>query len=474
VSWTVFAFPLRLANSTFELKEDSMRKQALLCVIAYAALAATAAEAGGSGQAPLQPATDADFYDNGAPDPAKVGLGAQLFFDKILSGNRNISCATCHHSLTGTGDGLALPVGEGGRGLGVTRDTGAGSHAVFERVPRNAPPIFGLGALEFSTLFHDGRVQPNPNFPNGFESPAGRLLPEGLDNALAVQAMFPVTSGTEMAGQVGENAIADAAASGDLARVWALLADRLRAIDGYVDQFIDVFPDVTTADDIRFTHAANAIAAFEAVSWRADDSPFDRLLRGERGAMSLSAIVGMRIFYSPRRGNCASCHSGVFQTDHSFRAIAMPQVGPGKGDGRGYEDFGRERVTGNPADRYRFRVPALRNVSLTAPYGHSGAYDTLEGVVRHHLDPVASLYDYDPSHLRVPPRADLDVRDRTAMGDTAVVAAIASANELASVNLTEREIGQLIDFLHALTDPAALDLRRDVPMGVPSGLSLAD
>lgn len=367
------------------------------------------------------PASDTDYSDNGEPDESMVALGAQLFFDKVLSGNLNIACATCHHSFTGTSDGLSLPVGEGGAGLGVTRDTGIGPDSVHERVPRNAPALFNLGAREFKIMFHDGRVQPNSDLPSGVESPAGANLPEDLDNPLAVQAMFPVTSATEMAGQAGENSIADAAAAGDLSSpngVWAQLAERLQGIDGYVDQFIDAFDDVNSVSDIRFTHAANAIAAFESANWRADNSPFDRYLRGDRNAMSKSAIAGMRLFYSPHRANCGSCHSGTFQTDQSFRAIAMPQVGPGKGDGaHGFEDFGRERVTGILSDRYRFRVPTLRNVAQTAPYGHSGAFDTLEAVVRHHLDPAASLYAYDATQLRMPSRADLNATDLAAMSD---------------------------------------------------------
>jgi cytochrome c peroxidase len=345
-------------------------------------------------------------------------------------------------------------------------------------VPRNAPALFNLGAQEFTHLFHDGRVQLNTMFPNGIESPAGFDLPEDLDNPLAVQAMFPVTSATEMAGQAGENPVADAAAAGKLAGtngVWAQLAGRLQGIEGYAEQFIAVFDDVTSPEDIRFTHAANAIASFEAVSWRADNSPFDRYLRGERVAMSASALLGMRTFYSAKKGNCASCHSGVFQTDHSFRAIAVPQVGPGKGDGAfGYEDFGRERVTGDRTDRYRFRVPSLRNVAQTAPYGHSGAFDTLEAMLRHHLDPAASLYDYDPGQVVVPARPDLDAQDYVATSDANVLAGIAAANQLAPVRLTEREIRQLIDFLHALTDPAMLDRRADVPKSLPSGMPLAD
>jgi cytochrome c peroxidase len=456
------------------------RTRLLLVAFAIAvSVPASAGEKGSSWQRLLPSAvSDAHYVANGLPDPAKVELGRQLFFDKVLSGNLNISCATCHHPLTGTGDGLSLPVGEGGVGLGVTRDTGSGADAVHERVPRNAPAIFNLGAREFDTLFHDGRVQPNPIFPNGIESPAGMNLPFGLDNVLAVQAMFPVTSATEMAGQAGENPIADAAAAGDLAGpngVWALLAERLQGIDGYVTRFVDVFDDINTAADIEYRHAANAIAAFEAVNWRADDSPFDRFLRGDRGAMSRSQLAGMKIFYARNKGNCASCHAGPFQTDHSFRAIAMPQIGNGKGDGRsGYEDFGRERVSGLALDRYRFRVPSLRNIVQTAPYGHDGAFDTLEGVVRHHLDVVASLYDFDRSQVRLPSRSDLDATDFAALDDPDVMLAVAAAAELAPVHLSDTEISLLIDFLHALTDPAMLDLRRDVPPSVPSGLPLAE
>ena len=113
-------------------------------------------------------------------------------------------------------------------------------------------------------------------------------------------------------------------------------------------------------------------------------------------------------------------------------------------------------------------------MALTAPYGHAGAYDTLEAVVRHHLDPVSSLYSYDPTQLRMPSRPDLDAKDLEAMNDRAVLAAIAGANELPPIDLSEREIEHLIDFLHALTDPAVLDLRADVPGSLPSGLRLGD
>lgn len=431
---------------------------------------------------------DADYHENGLPLGARVALGNFLFFDKELSGNRNISCATCHHPLADTGDGLSLPVGEGGHGLGVTRDTGTGADEIHERVPRNAPPIFNLGAREFERIFHDGRVEVDPSHPSGFRNPAGNDLPLGLDSALAVQAMFPVQSATEMAGQSGENPIADAAVAGNLAGpggVWELLALRLQGQDPtspfyggesspYLQLFKDAFPgEINDVEDITYVHAANAIAAFEAFSWRADNSPFDRYLRGDKEAMSKEAERGMKLFYGA--AGCAECHSGKFQTDHDFHAIAMPQIGPGKGIGlNGLDDFGREAVTGEAADHRKFRTPTLRNVALTGPWGHDGAYNSLEGIVRHHLDPVTSLDAYDTEEAVLPPRPDLDALDVVIHNDAASRADIAAANELAPRALSEKQINELMAFLRALTDPGSIDLRIDVPINVPSGLPLAE
>ena len=420
--------------------------------------------------------SDKDFYDKGKPNMTKVMLGKKLFFDKELSGNRNDSCATCHHALTDTGDGLSLPVGEGGRGLGVTRDTGSGSDAVKERVPRNAPHIFNLGAYQFDKMFHDGRVAVDTTQPSGFATPAGDDFPLNLENVLAAQAMFPVTSATEMAGQLGENTIANAAAAGNLAGpggVWEQLALRLQAIPEYVDLFIAAFKDVKSATDITYAHAANAIAAFEAAAWRADNSPLDLYLRGNKKAMSEMAMDGMDLFYGS--AGCSSCHSGVFQTDQSFHAIAIPQIGPGKGNGlSSHEDFGRYNVTRDPADMFKFRTPTLRNVALTGPWGHDGAYNSLRAVVEHHLDPLKSLESYDPNQAVLPSRADLDELDFVVHNDWETRNAIAAANELNPVNLNKKQINALMAFLHALTDPGSIDLRNDVPKSVPSGLPLAE
>jgi cytochrome c peroxidase len=133
-------------------------------------------------------------------------------------------------------------------------------------------------------------------------------------------------------------------------------------------------------------------------------------------------------------------------------------------------------VTHNPTDRYRFRTPSLRNVAQTGPWGHDGAFATLEAIVRHHLDPRSSLTSYDATQIVMPPRRDLDALDLVAHEDRAVVAAIAAAIEIAPPTppLSEREVRDMLDFLHALTDPAATDLRKWVPKRVPSGLTLAE
>lgn len=358
-------------------------------------------------------------------------------------------------------------------GLGMTRDTGEGDNAIAERVPRNAPHVFNLGAKEFARMFHDGRVEADSAQPSGFISPAGNNLPVGLDNALAVQALFPVTSATEMAGQAGENPVGDVAAAGDVTQIWELLAQRLRVIDEYVKLFGQAFDDINEAGDITFVHAANAIAAFEAVTWRSDNSPFDRYLRGKKKAMSKEAIAGMRLFYGKAR--CSKCHSGKFQTDHEFHCTAMPQIGPGKGfDSDGLGDYGRYGFTGDENDKYAFRTPSLRNVALTGPWGHCGSFNSLREVVKQQLNPVEAIKNYDESQTILPSREDLNALDFVVCNDPVRQDEIAQHCEIKPIKLKEKDIDYLMAFLHSLTDPDAFNARRAIPARVPSGLPVFD
>jgi cytochrome c peroxidase len=427
----------------------------------------------------LEPLTDDDYYPI---DESIVELGRLLFHDKLLSGNKNISCSTCHHRLTATGDGLSLPVGEGGRGLGISRDTGAGIDRIHERVPRNAPPVWNIGAKEYIRMFHDGRltIDETGTYASGFVSPAGHDLPEGLDNIVAAQAMFPVTSMAEMAGQPGENPDNEIAeVAHDVTLIWERLASRL-SCSPYARMFVRVFDEIEEPDDIRFVHAANAIAAYENTIGRTDQSPFDLYLRGDHEAMRKAAIRGMRLFYGKAR--CNGCHAGVLQTDHLFHAIGMPQIGTGRGDDApgyddGLDDFGREQVTLDEIDRYRFRTPSLRNVVLNGPWGHAGAYDDLETVVRHHLEPVRHLrayYELYRDQARLPLDDELALLDFRIVADPDRIAFIEDKIELPVIRLDDDEVDEILAFLHALTDPRSLNLRAGMPGSVPSTLPIFD
>lgn len=394
-----------------------------------------------------------------------VMLGRKLFFDPILSGNQNISCATCHHPSLGTSDEVSLGMGEGGSGLGLTREI-VTANAPRARIPRNAPALFNVGALEFTTMFHDGRVQLDPDAPGGVRMPEGNALERPLPSALAGQTILPILSADEMAGQVGENEIADLVDAGRTTGedgAWSALAARIDAIPEYRDGFTWLNGD----GPVHITDIARVLADFITFEFRASDSPFDRHLRG-LDVLTVSQTRGMELFYG--KAECTTCHSGPFLTDHQFHALGLPQIGPGKDvPGKPYADHGRGAVTGDQDDTYRFRTPSLRNVTLTAPYGHNGAFATLQAMLRHHLDPIRSLVNYDRAQARLH-GGSLGGNDFAALDDSAEILAIAKSIEIVPVQLNDEEVSDILSFLGALTDPGSHYGRLGVPQMVPSGL----
>ncbi|MCO4847851.1 MAG: cytochrome-c peroxidase [Yoonia sp.] len=412
-----------------------------------------------------QPLQD-DSFNVTNLDEAK--LGQLLFYDPILSGNRNIACATCHHPRLGTADGLALGIGEGGIGLGPDRRIDM-HNPPKERIPRNAPALFNLGAKEFTAMFHDGRLEIDESRKDGVRTPMGDDMVAGFASLLSAQTMFPVLSRDEMAGGYRENDVGRAVRRGLIAGdngAWNLLAQRVAGIPQYARQFTAVYPDIDGPDDIAFTDVSNAIAVFMAQEWRADQSPFDAVLRGETVLTGLAAD-GQQLFYGG--AGCADCHSGALQTDHQFHAMGAPQIGPGKA--ASFEDHqrdeGRFRVTGNTADLYAFRTPSLRNVQWTAPYGHAGAHRDLASFIRDHVDPVAGLKRFERSQVDLLDPTDSDF---AVMEDTAQVAAIGAAVKRDPVPLSANEVEALVAFLNSLTDTASLAGRLGIPESVPSGL----
>ena len=399
-------------------------------------------------------------------DPNLVRLGQALMFDKILSGNRDVSCATCHNPAAATTDGLSMSIGTGGQGAAAARVL---SHAP-QFTPRNSQELFNRGYPEFESMFWDGRVS---GHGGAIETPAGSQLPAGVANALAAQAMFPVTTRLEMRGRTGDvdrfgnpNELA-AFADNDQVGVWAALMDRLRAIPEYVQLFQAAYPTIPVSQ-LGFQHAANAIAAFEADAFTSLGSPLDRYLGGDVTALSEAEKRGALLFFG--KANCGSCHLGPHLSDNLFHSIGVPQIGPGA-DGDSPQDHGRERVTGSISNRFQFRTPPLRNVELTGPWMHDGAYTTtLDAAVRHYLNTRAALRSYDATQLRE------DLRNSYLSDPASLDAMSATIDVLVTdpLALSDQEVADIVAFLRALTDPAARDLSGVIPASVPSGLPVGD
>lgn len=413
-----------------------------------------------------RPLTDADFV---AVDAAEARLGQLLFFDPVLSGNRTVSCATCHHPRFAGTDGLSLGIGDGGKGLGPDRRPDP-ANLPEQRIPRNAPALFNLGAHEVTVMFHDGRIEVDPARPSGLRTPLEDEMVAGFANLLSAQTMFPVLSPDEMAGHYQENDVSTAVRQGRITGpggAWDIIAKRVDEIPAYREMFEAVYPAIAAGGEIGFTDISNAIAAFVAENWRSDDSPFDAFLRGEAG-LPEDAMRGLDLFYGG--AGCATCHAGPLLTDHGFHARGTPQVGPGKSER--FEshqlDVGRMRVTGRAEDAYAFRTPSLRNVTRTGPWGHAGAHDDLAAFLRHHADPVAGLEAYVPQ--AVLPELAVAKPDWTVMERAALRDEIARASKHPPIPLTEADIADILAFLDSLTDETALAGRLGIPETVPSGL----
>lgn len=413
------------------------------------------------------PVRDADYR---AVDVAEARLGQLLFYDPVLSGNKTVACATCHHPTFGTSDGVSLSIGDGGIGLGPARRIDP-DNPPEQRIPRNSPGLFNLGARKFTVMFHDGRLEADQGAKGGLRSPLDADMMQGFASVLSAQTMFPVLSRDEMAGSYDENEIGRAVRQGLITGpggAWDLLSQRVADLPAYADQFAATYPHIAKGAPIAFTDISNAIAAFIAFEWRSDTAPFDTLLRGDLVFDDL-AQEGLTLFYG--RGACAACHSGPFLTDHAFHAMGAPQIGPGKA--ATFEDHqrdeGRFRVTGATSDLYAFRTPSLRNIAVTAPYGHAGAHKDLQAFLTAHADPRDSLQRYGNEQAVL---ADPMPEDFAITSDPTEIEAMLDAITTPPVALTAHDIAAIEAFLATLTDPASLSGRLGVPPSVPSGLDV--
>lgn len=154
---------------------------------------------------------------------------------------------------------------------------------------------------------------------------------------------------------------------------WEEVIAKLEAEAAYVEAFAELYPGGIGPDAVK-----DAIAAYER-SLITPNAPFDRYLRGEEDAISERARAGYRLFTSY---GCVSCHQGINIGGNLFEkfGVVVPRhkhVGYFKP-----ADLGRYNVTGRDGDRFVFKVPSLRNVTLTAPYFHDGSAETLAEAIR--------------------------------------------------------------------------------------------
>ncbi len=334
----------------------------------------------------------------------KVDLGRHLFYDRRMSRDGTMACATCHQQARAFTDGRTRPAGVTG-----------------ERHPRGALSLANVAYLPSLSW-----VDPNIK-------------------SLEAQARLPLFSNHPvemgMAGREDE------------------LLERLRAEPRYQRMFKQAFPEAK--GEITVATITKAIAAFERTLISLD-SPFDRYRYGnQRNAISPAAARGAALFFG-EKFECYHCHAGFTFTDNVMHArLPFPEIGYHNNalynvDGKGSYpkgDRGLIEFTGRPEDMGKFRTPTLRNVALTAPYMHDGSIDTLEGVVRH--------YARAGRDAHMGPKRDEDGKSADAgkAADTAQPADTSAgsanpykSNLLAGFALTDQELNDMLAFLHSLTD----------------------
>ena len=256
--------------------------------------------------------------------------------------------------------------------------------------------------------------------------------------------------------------------------------DLLNREPEYRRLFGELFPRVADGAPIDFNMFGLAIAEFELTLTFAN-APIDRFARGHRDAMTASEKRGALLFFGKAR--CVTCHavaghSNEMFTDFKNRVVGVPQIAPFFGVGTGNmifdgpgqdEDFGLEQVTGNSADRYRFRTAPLRNLAVAPAFFHNGAFTRLEDAIHHHLNAEDSARSYSAVAAGVDP----DLAHR--LGPIEPVLSRLDRALRNPIDLNHAEFTDLVAFVRdGLLDERATreSLCKLVPRSVPSGSPL--
>lgn len=345
---------------------------------------------------------------------AMVVLGQLLFWDPILSGEKDVACATCHHPNFAYADGRALPIGVGGQGLGPARIDGVPDDiGIFGR---NSPTII-------NTAF-------NGISPNGNINPA--TAPMFWDNrarSLETQALGPLLSFEEMRGHAFGPEVA-------LDSIVARLQNNVQ----YNTLFADAFGN---NNSISSDNIAAAIAAFERTIV-ATDSPFDRFQAGDQDALSQAQIRGLNRFQDI---GCDDCHSGPMFSDFELHVVGVPD----------HNQLSRSDAGANGT--YAFRTPTLRNLNMTGPYFHNGTGNTLQQTIQFYT--TARNFARGNNGGGGGGQNGLAVNPNVNANDI--------ANDVRNLqNFDNDDIQDIIAFIQALDDP---NFDRTIPNAVPSGLN---
>ena len=407
-------------------------------------------------------------------------LGKKLFFSKSLGGDLTVSCATCHHPTLYGADELSFPIGTNATAadqLGLSRRASGDTLDIG----RNTPTVFNA-VLWADNMFWDGRVE---SVQDGISTPDSALnQPDASAGTtlLAAQARFPTVTPTEMLG----NTFAESAA-GDQART--ALAERLGGYgahalelpsNDWLSHFQQGFGQDDTAENlITFANITEAIGEYERTLVFIN-SPWQSYLDGDDTAMSAAEKRGAIAFMSrpdEDGADCVRCHKGPLFSDQRFGLVAFPQFGVLTDEPNG--DIGREGVTSERSDRYRFRTPSLLNVAETGPYGHAGSYASLEQVMAHYDDPRQTVEQYftnedycdlpqlatiadcatlfpDAERLSLLALTELEAA-RTAGQQNTGTPTEAEKGVLGRVNLSDANLHDLVAFMGALSDPCLDD-----------------
>lgn len=296
---------------------------------------------------------------NNPTTPEKVALGKLLFFDPILSGNKDVACATCHHPETGYAELLDISIGVNGRGLSSRRTFNSPNNIPF--VKRNAHTVI-------NTAFNGIDIN------NKYDPADAPMFWDNRVKSLETQALEPIKALEEMRGrQYLEKDILDEVVS------------RLSSIPKYRQMFFAAFKKDSAINSINI---GKAIAAFERTIVT-NNSRFDQFMRGEQNAISLSEKEGFELF---KKVGCVNCHNGPMFSDFKMHVLGIPENKKLAHPDSGFEG------------RYAFRTATLRNLRFTAPYMHNGSFPDLRKVLEFYEDvsfgksrnPLVTSKQFDP------------------------------------------------------------------------------